>query len=81
MQYAAEPLAMAVVGNERRFAAIRNVLRRANGAEDDAFKRSELCDRDRRLREKQTGDHRREKARAQMHPLKDWSHRRLSVPR
>lgn len=61
MQNAAGPLAIALMRDERRFAAIGDVLRRANRAEDDAFsKRSQMRDRDRRLREKQTGDHRRE---------------------
>lgn len=60
MQNAAKALTMTVVGDERRLAAIGRVLRRANCAEDDAFKRGKFCDRNRRLREKQTGDHRRE---------------------
>jgi hypothetical protein len=60
MQNAAEPLAGAVVGDERRLAAICYVLRRANGAEDAALKRRELRGRNRRLREKQAGDYRRE---------------------
>lgn len=81
MQNAAESLAMAVVREERRLAAIGYVLRRANCAEDDAFKRREMRGRDRRLREEQTGDQRRKHACAQTHPLKDWSHRRLSVSR
>lgn len=65
MQNAAKPLAMAVVRGERRGAAIRAVLGRANCADDDAFaKRSEMGGRDHRLREKYAGDHRREYARA-----------------
>jgi len=73
-------MAMAAVGDGRRVAAVRAVLRRAISAEDDAFaKRCEMRGRDRRLREKQTGDQRRKHARAQLHSLKNWSHRRLSV--
>jgi hypothetical protein len=83
MQDAAEPLAMTVVvGDKRRRAAGHTDLRRANCAEGDAISmRRDLRRRDRRLHEKHAGDDRREQARAQTDALKDWSHRRLWVPK
>lgn len=81
MQNTAEPLAMTVMRNERRGAVCRSVLRRADCAEADALsEHSNMCGRDPRLHEKKASDHRREQTRGQTYPLKDWSHRRLSVP-
>ncbi|MGD9543233.1 MAG: hypothetical protein AB7F41_05505 [Methylocystis sp.] len=80
MKDAAEPLAVAVGRRQRRRAALRSVLRRANGA-DAVSERNSMRRRDRRLHEQKARDHRREDARAQIYPLEDWSHRRLSVPK
>ena len=82
MQNAAKRLAMAIWRSDRPRAVFCSVLRRADCAEADALsEHSKMCGRDPRLREKNAGDHRREQARGQTYPLKDWSHRRLSVPK
>ncbi|MGD9656771.1 MAG: hypothetical protein AB7U61_03880 [Methylocystis sp.] len=56
---------MAVKRDQRRLAAVRVVLRRANCAKDDAFaKRRDFYGHYRRLREKHAGGDRREHTRA-----------------